>query len=453
MQVHFFKVNDFDFGNYLNLVWNIAHGLGWDTSLYKDIFGFSFLGDHLVLGAAFIAPFLKVWESPYMFAIIHGLCVGSSFFLLPRLVKHIFTEKFERTDYLVPALLICLFLFVNKVFLAPWRYQTHMGTLFAPFLLAALLALHRRNRLITAVSCFFLLLAQERSSVAVFGVGMYAVLLLERRTLGVCLCLLSSLYFFLAVKVIIPWFQQGSATYIYASQIAPFFEWPQKLHYIVKSLLYFGGLPLLGRRACFAACCALPMVGLNIISSRRPMYHFLHQYSDTISLMLIVASIYGMGMLLRFMEKYGFSVKKFIVVFVIAVTLCGIGNFTITPLGQIVGMLNSSERQEYDALRKELAPFTTMDDAVQVFTHRGLGPQFALRTWRREITPERGRRILSNSLVILSPIVDMWATDYPGIQESVAGNPSLRLVRRSPRLVVYASADIADKILQDSQLR
>lgn len=442
LQVYFFQVNDFDFGLYLNLIWNIGIGKGWATSLYQDLYGMSFLGDHLVLGAALFAPLLQIWQSPFCLAVLHGLMTGLSLFILPWLVKAIVQSQNACDNYLKQALFVSLFLFVNKIFLAPWAFQTHMGTLFAPCVLLAVLALHKKWYALLVICCALLLVAQERSSVSVFSVGMYAFLLLRQRVLGMVLCVISAVYFVVAIKVVIP-MMRGQSAYLYTKMIAPMFDAGKKARYVFWLFTASGGLPLFGGKALLASCCALPLIALNIVSERSPMYSVHFHYTDTISLFLAIASIYGIQAIVAWSAQRRLHTRFVWLGLALLLSVIAIADRKYSPMWKAYALLHSPQKNEYHLLNKELAPFITVPDTITVYTHKGLGPSFALRSERRDATPERVAQNLEKTLIVLSPVVGMWATDFPALLNSAKTNTSLQIVHNSPRLHVFATHDVA----------
>lgn len=450
VQVRLFAVNDYDYGIYLNLLWNIANGHGWDTSLYRDLLGFSMLGDHFVPGAAVFAPLARLWESPYVLSQLHGVMFGATFFLLPHLVRAIWEHEQADPDdpqgYLAPALFFSLMLFFMRPFLMAWRYQSHMGSLVAPLVLVAVLALYRDKRGWFWAAIVMMLFAQERASLFVCGVGIYATLVLRRYRLGGFLVVFSSLWFLAVVKVVIPWFQGGARSYLYAQTIAPLYGLGDKVRYTGTLIWYNFLLPLCGRRAMLAALAGLPLLSLNLVSRRETMYSFTHHYSDALALFLLLASIHGFIWLRDLARAKGLAPRWLVGGCVVVLCAAFIHTKWVTPPGLAWRLLQKDNVAMLNALHADLAPFAAVDDDIEVFTHLGLGPRFSLRSQRRVITPERAAMPLRNALVVASPVVGQWTTDYAGITRNLEANPTMIPVVRTPHLCVYASEDVIPRL-------
>lgn len=288
-EVYDFKPNVWDFGLFINVMWNFASGNGWLMSFYDGIRPVTnFLADHFDLLSPVFSWLLKIFPSPYTYSCLHSLAFAAIFFLVPCLARELYKQA-GKNDYLKPAVFLLLTTSMFPGIIGAWRYQSHSTTLAMPFLLAALLFLHQKKHFLAVICCFIVAMAQERATVAVFGVGMYAVLILKQYRLGTALCVFSAGYFFLLVKVVIPWF--AGSNYMYSSSLAPFFEPWKKIYFLFKFMAGWMFLLCFGKRAFFASLCAMPIIAIGLVSSRQGMYSFSHHYHDLPSMFMIAGAL------------------------------------------------------------------------------------------------------------------------------------------------------------------
>ncbi|SBV97490.1 membrane hypothetical protein [uncultured delta proteobacterium] len=430
----------FDFGLFTNIIWNFAQGDGWHASFYEGQVRVNFLADHIALYIPFLSLPMRLFPSPYTLAVIHGIAVSSVYFLLPLLVREIWREA-GRNDYLKAALFLLFALFVNKAFNSAWRYPAHMTTLSMPFILAAMIALHRKSLVFAAIWCICLIMAQERAAVAVFGVGMYAAAITGNIRFGAALCFLSTGYFFAVVKIISPSFYGEQGSYLYASMIDPFFDIKDKLVYVINLFFYLFFLPLAGRRALTAASCAGPVIALALISSRPYMYTIGSHYNDLQSMFLIAASAHG---LLWLTAKPWFArLPRYAVCLLALACLAYSAKYArhTLPVQHFARMDAPEFVQPLDAAIKTYAD---IPPEVTAFITDRLEARFAPRKKVMELSYARAGRPFSSSMVFFS---DRAYTKYTvPVAEFIATldkNPTLRLVSATEFLRVYASKDLA----------
>ena len=441
-RIYTFYADDGDYGLFTNLLWNLAHGNGWQVSIYHGEVRYNFLADHFALIAPLFSPFFSLFPSPYTLSTLHSVAFGAVFFLVPVLVKHIWNDN-GKQDYLKAALFILLALYFFKGFAAAWRYQTHMTTLITPFLLSALIMLHKRKLGWAVFFCVLVALGQERAVVAVFGIGMYAFFITGHRRLGAVLCLFSTVYFFAIVKVIIPSFYHGPEGYFYNRNIQPFEDIQKKLVFLLNTYVYWFFLPLLGRKAFLSSLCAMPVIAVGLVSNRDSMYAFIHQYQDMPSIFLAAAAAQGVFWFLQ-QPRVG-KLPRMAVPFLAMLCLLVSAKISRHPSSwQHLVRWNIDNKTHQ--LNEELKPFLNLPENLTVYTLGKPGPRLSLRDKRRRFTPENAVEPFTESVVVIAVDPDQYPFTLEQIQPPLDNNASLRVVFASDVLRVYASTDIASSM-------
>lgn len=442
----FYSVNDLDYGLFSNLLWNLANGNGWRVSLYIGQDRLNFLADHLSLLAPFVSVVFKFFPSAYTLSVLHHIAFAAVFFLTPFLVRVIWQEEKGKGSYLLPACIALAILVLNRGFLGAWLFQSHMTTLSMPFILGALIALHKKSWWIALLLCIPAILAQERGALAVFGVGMYALLVLRQKKLGAAVCCFAGMYFVAAVVVIIPMFQ--SAGYMYASMLDPFYEPLTKITYVLLLAVSWLLLPLLGRRAFLAALCITPELGVALMSNRDHMFTLIYQYQDMASMFLLAASTHGLVLLsnIQGITKYMRRALLFLGPIIIIVAVAMSGPAKISRFLEETFFISP----EIVALNKKLDTYNKDIPAdVHVYATSIIGPRLSLRKHRYHITLARAQEGFANSIVFMSPYLDIvkrrkeLVQNRLELQAALDNNPDLQLIAQDDLLRVYASKDIS----------
>lgn len=449
IKVYEFDPNDWDYGIFSNLLWNFANGNGWLMSLYDGRDQAFFLADHLALLTPIFAPLFYFFPSPYTLSVLHSAAFAATFFLAPIYVKAVWNEA-GRKNYLWPALFLLLSLSLFRGFAAAWSYQSHMTTLVTPVLLCALIALHYRATLWVIMLSLTVALAQERASVAVFGIGMYAYFIIDNKKLGISLCAFSVAYFFLAVKIIIPSFSSGD--YGYSSAINPAHELDEKFEFLYEFYSFWFFLPLIGKRAFLVSLCAFPVLGLGLVSERSAMYGYWHHYQDLPSVFFFAASAFG---LLRLTDVTLFDkIPKKVIVFLAFVCLYSTydNSKRYIPARYLV---NWQLNPETVRLNKEINAYSNLPPDIKVYTSSGIGPRFTMRKHRYVISPQVAAQKFSSSMIFIAPTRDMFPfngkTDE--LLTQLKTNSSLSLTKHTPELLVFKSKDLLKDIAEESQLK
>ncbi len=442
--VYNFDANVFDYGLFTNITWNFSQGDGWLASFYADSFRENFLGDHWALLIAGIAPIFYIFPSPYTYAILTGLALSSVLFLIPLFVKKIWAEA-GLQNYHLPALFLLLALFFSKGFLAPLAFQVHMTTLITPCILLALYFLHSQKLWLTCLCCCIIALSQERGIVAVASVGVYAFLVTKHRSLGFALCLCSSIYFILALKVFIPAFSLNKG-YMYDTLLSPGLFLKEKVAYIFIFIASWFLLPLGGKKAAFAFCAALPLIAVNLMSNRGAMFQFTHQYQDMPNIFFFAASVHGLLFIMQ--TQYFQKVPQKILTVLACISIVALANFAhkYIPIHAITKAIHNTSVHQ---LHKEILPYKNLSPDLILYTTTGIGSHFALRKNTRMLLLDESNKIFTNSIILLAPHVSIYPNNSAEeLAKKLYANKSLVCITASQELLVFASKDINSSTIQ-----
>lgn len=437
-KVYSFEVGELDYGLFTNIIWNFSQGNGWLASLYADQARVNFLADHLALLIPLISPAFMLFPSPYTLAVLHGAAYTATFFLVPVVVREIWRSA-GREDYLHAALFLTLALSVFKGFTAAWRFQSHMTTLTMPFVLCALIALHRKSLRWTVFWCILLTMGQERSALATFGVGTYAMLITGNPRFGLATCLFATSYFFAAVKWIIPSFAGSAGKYIYTSFINPSFALWEKFLFTLNLLFYWALLPIAGRRSMLASVSIGPLVAIGLLSNRRSMYSFSHHYHDYAAVFLCVASAHGL-LWLRGREWFTQIPKAaFLAVGIAFITFSANYSFHTLPVRIVLRMLNTPA--SITQLNADIARYQDIPARFTVYATPWIGTRFALRENVRPLSAGALRQLVRGGMVFIAPRFHA-PEELQGMLAAIAANPTLHPVADTGELLAYESREL-----------
>ena len=473
LKIRYFQVNDWDFSYFLTQPWRIFQGLDAKTP-FAGAYSEDFYAVHFTPLSLVLAPVIGLLPSAYTLAALHALATGFMSFLLPRLARAVslnLDADNDRGEWLwVAAFLLGIFLFFP-----PWtsafNYMTHYTTLASPFVALALLCLLKSRPALRGVSslslslsplfylsCLMLLLAQERASVAIFGIGMFAFLLAGRPRLGLALCLLSACWFFGVVKLLLPFLRKWAGLsdgYFFGRYLMPLALLPQKIRFLLDFLPMTLFLPLCGKKAFLSALCALPVLGVSLASSRAGMISFHFMYQDLVTPFLFVSMVYGCFWVARQGRRFASLQKRWVLVSALALLLAVYAVMTqqskvgyTTPFSIYRSLVNHEQRTALDALNEDIRIFDKLPEDVMFYAQSGLGPRLALRRHRylaRESHLEKAAS--EKSVLAFSPICGAYhmgndtKPDNVAYAEAMAKadrTPGLSLLGDNGRLRVYA---------------
>ena len=214
----------YDLGIFDQGVWNCAHGNPLFCTI-KYTQGGSLLGDHFEPILFFIAPVYFIWPNVLVLLILQPLLLASALIPLYLIGKSVLKDRF-----LIFAFLMCYIL--SKPVRGIVYFDFYPEAFMVPALFWGYYFLIKRNNLLLWLSIIVVLLCKEDTTFLVLALGLYALLVQQRRWLGIS---------FIAVAVLLWWIETG--------HIIPYFSPMHNYEYLSK--LPFGTSYLDNFKFCF----------------------------------------------------------------------------------------------------------------------------------------------------------------------------------------------------------
>lgn len=449
LQLRYFVLNDWDFSYFLTQPWRIAQGLDWDVPFAREVDGAPFWAHHFTPLSFFLAFLLRLFPSEYTLSFLHAGSVTAVAFLLPRLTREIYGKDADSSRWLWGACCLLLIFFLYRPYISAWSRQTHYTTLVSPFLALALLCLHKGWRTGAVLCALVVCLGQERASVAVFGLGMYAALLLREKKLGLAFCALSTLWFFGATQLLLPLLRAhagaASTTYIMAGRLDIMACWPQKIGYLLWLCVFSCFLPFCGKKALLCASCALPNIAMSLVSNTTGMYDLKGQYEDLPAIFLLLSMAYGLHQLQTLLpaRQWRRLFAGGTCLYWLAILTSTSGWYTApVTCGRL---LTAPGRAALETLNKEIAPLQAeLPPNIVLYAQTGLGPRVSFHANRRLLHSDILLQPLHNTIIALSPLCGSFQlnTSVANAIHLADGHKDLVLLHGSKQLRVYASKDV-----------
>ncbi len=155
------------------------------------------------------------------------------------------------------------------------------------------------------ISIFLALLTKEHIGLQVAVLGLIIALVHKEKKMGVTTCFLGSLWFFVMVFVILPQFSLSGEHWAFAwydfgaNMINRVFFDSEIRAYYVLVLKSFGFLPLLGLPWLILTA---PDLAINVLSSHAEMHSIKYHYTSGLVPGLMIAAIYGMLFVKKFVR-------------------------------------------------------------------------------------------------------------------------------------------------------
>lgn len=159
-----FAYNGLDLGIYSQVVWSLANGQGFASSIHDP----TYLGDHVELWLAPLAIIYKLWSHPLTLLWAQTLVLASAVWPLARLVA----RRFGRRPALIAAILWCLHPLLYNAAL----YEFHGLVLALPLLMWSIVWYEERRYRWWLVTLIGLLFVREDVPLLVAGWALYSAL-------------------------------------------------------------------------------------------------------------------------------------------------------------------------------------------------------------------------------------------------------------------------------------
>lgn len=423
LQVHCFRLQDFDTGIYSNLAWNIASGKGF----WSDVLNKNHLGDHFSPVTAIVAPLYWLQATPFNLFIPLSLAYAASFVVVWLLLRDILGENRGKGFWCVWLLL--LMYFFCKPLNSGFYYQFKPTTLTLPFVGLALLSLRRKHYVLLSVSVAMLFFIRENSALAVIGISLYALLVLKDKKAACWLFIAALVYAAFVFKLFMPYFQ--TAKWGHYSRLGLLYDWPGKLSYLRYLLASFAFLPLFAPRALAAA---LPLTALNLSVSVKRQYSLTGQYDDLAIVLFIAASAHGLLALKNSrLAKRPLGMAAFAVF--LGAMFAGVNkdDLRFKRFRALTALLGNTS---VPVLREELKPY--MDDkSIPIAASRAVGPYVGMRGFYRPLYTADLNALPRDALLLVSPLAETINRNDLAQLDELKADGRLRIRHESPVLVVF----------------
>lgn len=297
----------FDVGNMVQAVWSTTQGRFLESTSTSGE-QISRLAAHVDPLLALLAPLWWVWPSPDMLLVVQAAAVATGAFPAYWLGRRwLGDERLAAAGALVYLLQPAL----------GWATVTefHPVTFAAPLVLFAIWAAVERHDAALAVFAGLALISKEQVGLSLAVLGLWMAVSLGRRRAGAVLAAVSLAWVALAVKVITPHFNDGSASVFVEGRYGELGDSPgevlttlvtrpdravetlleaDRLTYVLALLLPVGALAVF---APLLAAGALPDLLLNTLSSRPEQHQIEYHYVAVIVPFLVAAAIRGLAAL------------------------------------------------------------------------------------------------------------------------------------------------------------
>lgn len=290
----------FDLAIQHQVVWNLAHGRGFESSIEVA----NYLGDHVALTLPLFAPLLWIWDDVRILLIAQSLVLALG--AVP--VYRIALRRLGRADAIVWSavyLLTPAIGFMNK-------YDFHDLILALPFLLAALDAMSADRLRLATVWLLLAAATREEVGLVVAALGVWAAVARRRWRWGILVAVVACAWSVVALFVVLPHFREGEtsdtiARYAWLGDspgaiaknlithpwklFETSYHRARRAFFPMQLLWPFGWLPALspGRLACL-----LPNLGLSMTSGAISQNSIYFQYNAPILPILFWSGVEGM---------------------------------------------------------------------------------------------------------------------------------------------------------------
>ncbi|MBI2864144.1 MAG: DUF2079 domain-containing protein [Chloroflexi bacterium] len=302
------RSNAYDLGIFDQVIWNTSQGRLFDETVMIE-YTSTLLGNHFSPILLFFVPLYWLFSDARVLLIAQTAALAAG--ALP--VYWLARDKLgSRPAALALASSYFLFPALHYVNL----FDFHEVAIASPFIGFAIYFLVNRRYRPFAVCLFFALISREEIAVVTVGLGVWIIILQRQRLIGTAVLATGAIYGYLTIMVLIPHFQ-GANEYYYVVRYAhlgksvgeiaktvflnPLYVLelltsPQRIEYVLHLLVPLGLLPTLGLDLL---ALSFPSFTYLLLSNYKEMYDVTNQYSAVLIPPIFLASVHGVGVLMR----------------------------------------------------------------------------------------------------------------------------------------------------------
>lgn len=197
-----------DFPIYIQSLWTTLKGnfLYVNWFIFPDEAGRSYLGHHMEPIILFYLPFYATFKDPRVLLVLQSLLLTAAAIPVYKLAEERLKNSYIAFCLALSYLLTPLIQRVHLYDFHPYGFEPLMIVLTFYFML-------KRKTFQYFISMAILLVIKEHMSIFVVLFGIYAIIFLKQKKIGIITILIGVLYFILAVKIVIPYFRGSDMPY------------------------------------------------------------------------------------------------------------------------------------------------------------------------------------------------------------------------------------------------
>jgi len=401
-----FNLDFIDSGIYSNIVFNSSQG----RLLYSSFHNVNSLGEHFSPIMLVFVPFF--WLHPSILWLLtaqtaaFAVCPIILFFICREILKN---EKLAGQAALGAAVLWFAFPSLTNAVITGF----HPSTLSPPFILLGFLMLIRNRMKLFWTVMIALLLFKENLALVWISFGLYSILVLRRKSLGMTLILLGGLWGIAATKWVIPFFRGGDMHHL--SRIGP----TQFIFLKLKYLFFYLFLPLgfLSLANWRSFLMVWPPIILNLSVKYTAQFQGRNHYDDVIVPLLFIAAISGIASIKKWPQVRNLKLLK--ARFLMGWFIVPIMFALIYPIGALIQYFPSKAHR---AIAQEMQSVYHRWPEKKIHMDHKLKSKLHIRPNFQSLAPEwKSWKFTSGDLVILVPALKdnisnrlFKINDYPG---------------------------------------
>ena len=275
LNLYSFRWNIFDVGSYSSVVFNLSHGLNYNSFLQIPA-----TADHFTPSLAIFTPLYQLVPSVHWLTLAKAL----SYLSVPLIVYFWLKDKTENNFRFTLSLGFGLWMLLfYKPAVSSRLFEFSPSSLAPPFIILSFILMERKRWALFSLTMLFLLGLKEHMGIVLIGFGLFEMAKKNFKT-GIIFSGLGLFIVYAMIFQIMPYFRDYQV--FGNTQIAPFQNIYGKSLYLFKLLWPLGFLPLIFWRYGILAA---PAIGVNLISGRPGMYSSEFHYDDVSSILLLMA--------------------------------------------------------------------------------------------------------------------------------------------------------------------